>query len=331
MENKICKLFGTETPIIQEPMHTFTNGKMIAAIAEAGALGILGINSGYKIQVDATTGASVSNNTEVGDIKKYSILDTMTERNLMNEQIDAALENTFRPFAVEIATACKLPTDDPTALALVQLMRKRRLTIALFKGFGQLISEDWVKLLHDNGIKIMVVVTSSEQAEKAIARKVDVLIAKTTNLSKIIKIASDTPIIAGLDICTAEDVKNALNQGADGVYVYTPFAVCDESPVNDQIKYQILKSVSSELVHFDTPTKTIYSLPGALPNKLQEMSNKSIDKNKIFTTANRYQGLVNGMGKADLISGYTDIDKNIDAISEKLTAEQLINNLSKEL
>ncbi|KAA8811337.1 hypothetical protein [Lactobacillus crispatus] len=83
------------------------------------------------------------------------------------------------------------PTDDPTALALVQLMRKRRLTIALFEDFGQIISEDWIKLLHDNGIKIMVVVTSFEQAEKAIARKVDVLIAKTTNLSKIIKIAAE--------------------------------------------------------------------------------------------------------------------------------------------
>lgn len=83
------------------------------------------------------------------------------------------------------------PTDDPTTLALVQLMRKRRLTIALFEDFGQIISEDWIKLLHDNGIKIMVVVTSFEQAEKAIARKVDVLIAKTTNLSKIIKIAAE--------------------------------------------------------------------------------------------------------------------------------------------
>lgn len=57
-------------------------------------------------------------------------------------------------------------------------MRKRRLTIALFEGFGQLISEDWVKLFHDNSIKIMVVVTSSEQAEKAIIRKADVLIAE---------------------------------------------------------------------------------------------------------------------------------------------------------
>ncbi len=57
-------------------------------------------------------------------------------------------------------------------------MRKRRLTIALFEGFVQLISEDWVKLFHDNSIKIMVVVTSSEQAEKAIIRKADVLIAE---------------------------------------------------------------------------------------------------------------------------------------------------------
>lgn len=106
MSNKLCQLLGIEYPIIQEPVHTLTNGKMIAAISEAGALGTLGINAGYTVN-DANSGASSSSKENIGNIKEYSILDTMTERNLMNEQIDSALENTFRPFAIEVASSEK--------------------------------------------------------------------------------------------------------------------------------------------------------------------------------------------------------------------------------
>ena len=80
MTNKLCKLLGINNPIIQIPIHTLTNGKMIAAISEAGALGILGINSGYQINTDAISGASASDTNEVGNFENYSILNTMTEK-----------------------------------------------------------------------------------------------------------------------------------------------------------------------------------------------------------------------------------------------------------
>jgi len=117
MKNRLCHALAINTPIIHCPMHTMTNGKMVAAISEAGGLGILGINSGYNI-TDVTSGASSTNSEVVGNPNNYSILDTMTERNLMNEQINTTLENTFRSFAVEVASQYDSPEKDPTAKGL---------------------------------------------------------------------------------------------------------------------------------------------------------------------------------------------------------------------
>ncbi|MBI1694468.1 enoyl-[acyl-carrier-protein] reductase (NADH) [Lactobacillus crispatus] len=327
MTNKLCKLLGINNPIIQIPIHTLTNGKMIAAISEAGALGILGINSGYQINTDAISGASASDTNEVGNFENYSILNTMTERNLMNEQIDSALENTFRSFGIEIPIVANLPEKDPTALALIQLMRKRRLTVALIETFNKSVSKEWINLLHQNGIKCLLQISSVKQAEKAIAAGVDALICITPKINTIVKVAPNTPIVAGYNITNTESIKSAFNQGADGIAISTLFAVCKESPLNTKIKKQILDSKEKDLVKFKFPNKLIYSLPGTLPNKLAQMTNQNKDSKSIFDSANRYQGLINGMGKGNLIAGYTDLDPDIDSINTELAADQLVTNL----
>lgn len=331
MTNKLCKLIGTETPIIQAPIHTLTNGEMIASIAEAGALGILGINAGYKVQTDATTGASVSDSSEVGQEKGYSILDTMTERNLMNEQIDSALENTFRSFAIEIASIKDQPDDDPRAMSLVKLMRKRRLTVALFEGFGHLISQEWVSLLHKNGIKILFKVSNKQEAQRAVKVGVDALICMSDKIKGVVETAKGKPVAAGFDITSTDKVKEALTQGADGVFVNTLFNICQEAPTNQKIKDAVIRAKKSDLVRFATPVKAFYSLSGKLPNELAEMTKKNENKEKIFNHAHRFQGLIDGMNKADLNKGYTDLDPDIDDITDSLSAEEVVATLSKGL
>src|SRR3989442_14684809 len=42
MPNRICELLGIEVPIIQAGMSLFTSAELVAAVANAGALGSLG-------------------------------------------------------------------------------------------------------------------------------------------------------------------------------------------------------------------------------------------------------------------------------------------------
>lgn len=324
--NKICKLFGIKYPIVQEPVHTLTNGKMIAAISEAGALGILGINAGYPLP-DASSGASSSSSNIVGD-PKYSILDTMTERNLMNEQIDTALENTFRSFGIEIATPYLTPQEDPTASALVALMRKRRLTIAFFEGFGNVASQDWVKLLHSNGIHVIQRVKNLKQIKMSIENKLDVLIADNLSvLLQIKKFSSSIPVLAGGDLSIPHEIQEAFLKGADGLFLSTVFLISKEAPTHPQIKQKIIDSSTSDLVTIKMNNENIYSLPGTLPNYLAKLTQQQNNKDKIFDEAHRYQGLINGMVKNDLYNGYTKLSKNIDFLTKISSTEDIVSNL----
>lgn len=329
--NKICQMLGISTPIIHEPIHTLTNGNLVTAISEAGALGILGINSGYKPASDTTSGASATDFGQIRSVNNYSILDAMQERNLMNEQIDKVLSNTFRPFGVEIASNKIDPNSDHTAKELVELMRKRRITIALFEGFGNIASKEWITLFHQNGIKVMQVINKINDVQKGINNGIDILISKNqADLENYVKEAGPVPVLAGEDTTKPQVLSTVLAKGAQGVFLKTVFATAKEAPTSQAIKKAIVEKNGSDLVSFKMGVSTIFSLPGNLPNQLAELSEDGTNPLKIFTVAHGFQGLINGMLKGDLNMGYTDIADDIDYIYSIESAEKIIHRINNK-
>lgn len=326
--NKLCQLLGVNSPIVQEPIHTLTNGKLIAAISEAGSLGILGINAGYHAP-DALTGASASSSDQVGKTGNNYILDAMQERNLMNEQIDYVLAHTFRPFAIEIPSSASIPEQDHTAMELVELMRKRRLTIALFEGFGQIASKEWVQLLHHNGIKVMQTVSQTDRVKQAQKNGIDILIyPQKEGLLEFVHEAHATPVLAGCDTANPNVLTHALACGAQGVFLKTVFAASEEAPTATSIKNALIKAKNSDLVSFKLNNRTIFSLPGKLPNHLAKMTAAGIDAAQITAASHGYQGLINGMLKGDLNLGYTDIAEDIDFITVNQSVKEIVNQIN---
>lgn len=326
--NKICQLLGLNLPIVQEPIHTLTNGKMIAAISEGGSLGILGINAGYRAP-DATTRASASISNKVGRANNHFILDAMQERNLMNEQIDQVLAHTFRPFAIEIPSSTELPEQDHTAMELVELMRKRRITIALFEGFGKIASKEWIQLLHHNGIKVMQVISQIDTVKAARKNGIDILIYRQQKgLVEFVNQAQDTPVLAGYDTANPDALTNALACGAQGVFLKTIFAASQEAPTAFTIKNALVKAKNSDLVTFKLNGQTIFSLPGKLPNRLAKMTVAGINAAQINNAAQGYQGLINGMLKGNLNLGYTDIAEDISFITVTQSVKEIINQIN---
>ena len=45
-KTRLCELLGIEYPIIQAPMDWITNAELVAAVSNAGGLGVLGPNAG---------------------------------------------------------------------------------------------------------------------------------------------------------------------------------------------------------------------------------------------------------------------------------------------
>ncbi|TRT38396.1 hypothetical protein ETI37_04135 [Lactobacillus mulieris] len=320
MKNRLCHALAINTPIIHCPMHTMTNGKMVAAISEAGGLGILGINSGYNI-TDVTSGASSTNSEVVGNPNNYSILDTMTERNLMNEQINTTLENTFRSFAVEVASQYDSPEKDPTAKSIVELMRKRRLTIALFEGLGSPLSLAWAKILHENGIKIMQVVSDLAFANTAINHGLDIAIVKELVVAnKIQNVYPDTLVVLASGIETS-DIQTLIQQ-VDGIYLNTPFAICNEAIIDDGIKARFLSSHKDDFIKLTLPFGDFLTFKTPY---IEQILSRKLSPQELFNQLHQFQGLIDGMIKGNLSYGYCLFDLNSYNINEALSAEEIIN------
>lgn len=45
--NKVTEILNIKYPIIQAPMNWLTNAQLVAAVSNAGGLGIIGTNAGY--------------------------------------------------------------------------------------------------------------------------------------------------------------------------------------------------------------------------------------------------------------------------------------------
>ncbi|WP_027825334.1 nitronate monooxygenase [Lactobacillus psittaci] len=325
MENRLCHALGINTPIIHYPMHTMTNGKMVAAISEAGGLGILGINAGYNV-TDATTGASSTDSEVIGNPDNYSILDTMTERNLMNEQINTAIENTFRPFGVEVASKEDSPEKDPTAKSIVELMRKRRLTIALFEGFGKPISKPWVDILHSNGIKILQFVVDFNSATLAINNGLDIVIVNQLALAKRIHKKYPDIIICVKGSDDFSKSKKQLNQ-VDGIYLNTPFAICKEAIIDDSIRNRLLSAQPTDLVTLSLPFGNFLTFKTPY---IEKILTQNLSPNELFKELNRYQGLIDGMVKGNLNQGYCLFDLDSYLIKHSISAQEIINKIYPE-
>lgn len=343
MTNQICKVLNIEKPIIQGAMHTLTNAKLVAAVSKAGGLGILGVNAGYQASdADATTGASQSNN--VGSEDSGSIMSGNSAINLMKEQIEKIRQITDKPFGIQLAGVHQDPKDDPDPLAMAKLMIEEKVPVAVFGGFGQAVSKNWVDFLHDNGIKVINRSNTPTAADtrQAVKNGVDVIgatgfdeggtvptkvIGTFDIVPLIVDNAGDVPVLAAGGITDARTVKAAFALGAQGVYCGTAFALSEESPVAQNIKEAAIKANADDMLMYRAVPAFYRSLPGNLPNKLMKMNKEGKTGQEIFQAAHQYQGLIDGMLKGDLDNGYATFGMGISFINKIEPAAQIVDRL----
>ena len=79
-KTRLCELLGLEYPVIQAPMAWITNAELVAAVSNAGGMGVLGPNAGQR---EVTT-----NGTETGE--------------RMRQEIKKVKELTNKPFGLNI-------------------------------------------------------------------------------------------------------------------------------------------------------------------------------------------------------------------------------------
>lgn len=218
LSTRFTEMFGVRHPIVQGGMQWVGRAELVAAVAEAGALGM----------ITALTQPSPE---------------------ALGEEIDRCRQMTDQPFGVNLTI---LPTVTPVPYDAYRDVIVDR-GVRIVETAGNLPTEH-VEALRPHGVKILHKCTSVRHALKAQSIGVDAVSIDgfecaghpgeddVPGLVLFPRAAEelDIPVIASGGIGDARGLVAALALGADGVNMGTRFMCTVEAPVHDDVKQAIV-------------------------------------------------------------------------------------------
>ena len=186
-----------------------------------------------------------------------------------------------------------VPLMRPQAAELMQVIAEEKVPI-VFTSAGS--PKKWTAWLHERGIKVAHVVSSSAFAVKCEAAGVDAVVAEgfeagghngkeeTTTMCLIpaVRRATELPLIAAGGIATGDAMLAAEAMGADGVQVGTMFALTKESSAHENFKRLCLNlNEGDTLLHFRklSPTRLVKN---KFQTAVQEAENRGASEDELL-------------------------------------------------
>lgn len=317
LNNRVCKILGIKYPVIQAAMNWITNAEMVAAVSNAGGMGVLGPNGGQTTICDDPTETAERMSREIAKI-----------RNL-----------TDKPFAVNFLLP-EAGAADPYSEALIEVLLRDKVKNLLVVGSAD---GDYLKRLKGLGFTVIFrcgnpTTTAAKVAESAGA---DILIAtgfdeggglplgRIGTLS-IVPIICDTvsiPVIAGGGIVDARGVKASFALGAEGVYCGTRFIVSKECPASDICKQDIIETESADCIIFRTMGSFFRLTPHTLAKECLAMDEAGEPTAKIDEKVSASGVFKTGMLEGRLEVGVNNIDAAISLITDIRTCKEIVDEL----
>ena len=219
---------------------------------------------------------------------------------VLREHIRKTKQATQAPFGVN------LPLMYPQIDEVMQIVADEGVKV-VFTSAGS--PKKWTSWLHEHGIKVVHVVSSSKFALKAEEAGVDALVAEgfeagghngreeTTTLCLIpaVRAVTHLPLMAAGGIATGEAIYAAMALGADGVQIGSRFALTAESSAHEAFKQRCLQLEEGDtklLLKQLAPTRLVKNKfrdeveqaewAGASVEALRELLGKGRDKKGIF-------------------------------------------------
>ena len=212
-KNRICKLLGTEYPIVQGGMAWVANAELASAVSNAGGLGIIAAAA--------------------------------TPPEILEQEIIKAKKLLLpgKPFGLNIMLM------SPTAESALEVAVKHKVPVVT-TGAGS--PGKFLERLKPIGTIVMPVVASVTQARRVEKQGADAVIAEgmeagghigelttmvlTPQISQAVKI----PVICAGGVADGRGVVAAFALGAEGVQVGTRFICCDECTVHQNYKQAVI-------------------------------------------------------------------------------------------
>lgn len=252
----------------------------------------------------------------------------------LQEHIRKMREATDKPWGVNV------PLMYPEIDRLIDLLISEGVKI-VFTSAGS--PKKYTQRLHDAGMKVVHVVSSSKFARKCEEAGVDAIVAEgfeagghngreeTTTLTLIpqVRRATTLPLIAAGGIGSGEAMLAAMVLGAEGVQIGTLFALTEESSASDAFKQrctQLEEGDTMLTLKLLSPTRLVKN---DLYCRIQEAEKEGAaveDLRAILGQAAAKRGIFEG----DIDNGELEIGQIASAVKEILPVKDVMSRLVKE-
>lgn len=228
MENRVCKALGIEYPIVQGAMAWNSMPELVAAVSNAGGLGVLGSGP---MPVDIAL-----------------------------ENIEKIRSLTDKPFGVNVFLDA-----GPMLEAKAEQFSKANIPVIYIDTLN-ILTRDFTKKYYDlfkaGGSKIVAKVNCLEDAVVAEECGADVIIVKGMEggghktriaagilLTEVVEQVKNTPVMVSGGIATPRQMAGYVLMGAEGVEMGTAFIATEESPVHINYKTGIVAAKDIDAVY----------------------------------------------------------------------------------
>ena len=290
----LCELLGIDYPIIQAPMDWITNAELVAAVSNAGGLGVLGPNAGQR--------AVNTSPVETGERLRREIRKT---RSL-----------TDRPFAVNLISNKGRDefSYDHFSDQCAQVALEEGVPVVVLVGDGpgtytSSLKQAGIKVLHR---LIQVTKATAVEAEQA---GVDALVcvgceggghpgSVSEPTSVLLPQIVDTvgiPVVAGGGIGDGRGIVAALALGAECAYLGTRFMATTECPAHENLKRAIVEAGDTSTVLLPSTLGGMRALRSPMTSRCLEMQAQGCSLREITDTY--HSGYLKGMVDGDAQAG----------------------------
>lgn len=311
--NRVCEILGITKPVVQAPMTWITNPELVAAVSNAGGLGVLGFNAGF----------------ETG---KATPAETAEE---MRKIIRKTKEQTDKPFGMNVMTSAF--DGAGFSKATIQVCKEEGVQVLVAIGA---LDADQVKEWKAMGFKVIYrdmypTVASAKAAEAA---GVDILVATgcdegggmpveaTGTIVKVALIADavNIPVLAAGGIVNEALAKASACVGAEGAYAGTRFVMSKECRAAQATKDDILATDADDLIVLTEADG--YLKWRCTPHKVAQEAVAENAKGNLKPSIGSFYA---GMLKGDMDAGINTVSSAASLIKSIDSCEEIVNELAR--
>lgn len=314
----IVEILKTKYPLIQAPMSWITDAKLVAAVSNAGGLGVLGPNAGQ---------SSVST-------------DPIETLERMRAEINKTKSLTRNSFGINIILEGEeVDRKNPFLEGLLRVSLEEN--IKYYITVGEINESVFNLIKQHNGVIIHRPLTPTvEKMKLAESLGVDVLVAtgfdeggvipsRSWGTFTVVPVMADAvkiPVLAAGGINDQRGVRASFALGAQGVYIGTRFIATKESPAAEGVKVKIAQSGYDDMVEISGTQRSIKTKKALAyaSEYTNQLNNGNMDK-EIRLNGGLRPGMLEGNFENGIISVNTGIDliKSIPTVSELI--EKIMN------